>query len=70
MKDFIIPLLLFFSLAPIVLGFVLWIYGRKKKNKKLRHNGFMMMMLSLLIVFIFVFTIGATIFYIYIISKK
>lgn len=69
MPAYIIPAFLIFSVAPVFIGLTLWLVGRKKKNKKLRHNGFMMMMLSLLLIFIFVFTIAATIFYAWLISK-
>lgn len=70
MPSYILPLFLLFTVSPIFIGLAFWIIGRKKKNKKMRHNGFMMMMLSLLLIFIFVFTIAATIFYTWLISKN
>ncbi len=69
MESYIIPLLLFFSLAPIVFGFILWIYGRRKNSKNLRHNGFIIMMLSFLLIGIFAFTIGASLFYVWLINN-
>ncbi len=63
--DWKIYILLFLTVAPIFWGFGLWIYGRAKGNRKMRHNGFIMMMLSFLLIFLVVFTIGATLFYLY-----
>ncbi len=70
MSSFILPAFLIFSVSPIFIGMAIWLIGINKKNKKMRHNGFMMMMLSLLIIFIFAFTIFATVFYAWLISKK
>lgn len=61
--------LLFLAVAPVFIGMGLWIYGRVKNKKKLRHNGFIMMMLSLLLIFLLLFTVGATFFYIYLINR-
>ncbi|MDD2393376.1 MAG: hypothetical protein PHN99_00200 [Eubacteriales bacterium] len=61
--------LLFFTVAPVFIGMGVWIYGRVKNKKKLRHNGFIMMMLSLLIIFLLIFTVGAVFFYMYLINR-
>jgi len=61
--------LLFFTVAPVFIGMGIWVYGRVKNKKKLRHNGFIMMMLSLLIIFLLIFTIGATLLYLYLINN-
>lgn len=70
MTNFILPFFLIFSVLPIFIGFGAWMTGRHKKNKKLKHNGFIMMMISLLLLFILAFTIGATLFYTYLISRQ
>ena len=66
--DYRIYILIFLTVAPIFWGMGMWIYGRRTGKKKLRHNGFIMMMLSLLLVFLVLFTLGATIFYLYLTS--
>jgi len=69
MEQFLIPLLMFFTFAPLVFGFILWIYGRAKNKRSLRHNGFIIMMLTLLLIGIFVFTVGASLFYVWLINN-
>ena len=64
-NKFKLIILALLSLGPIFIGMGVWIYGIVKNKKKVRHNGFIMMMLSILIVFIFLFTIGAALFYLY-----
>lgn len=67
--DWKIYALLFLTVAPIFWGLGMWIYGIRKGKKKIRHNGFIMMMLSLVLIFLVLFTVGATIFYLYLTSK-
>ena len=69
MENLLIPLLIFFTFAPLVFGFILWVYGKSKNIRKMRHNGFIIMMLTLLLIGIFLFTIGASLFYVWLINN-
>lgn len=65
MENIVLTSLIFFSVAPIFLGLGFWIYGRAKGKKNIRHNGFIIMMISLVFIFLMLFTVFASIFYLY-----
>ena len=58
-------ILLAVAIAPIIIGTGLWVFGIFRKNKKVRHQGFLMMMTSLILIFMLLGTLAVVLLYMY-----